>query len=126
MSKQIPERVSIAIEKSGLDDDEIAELVNKSQSTVNRWRNKKVTSYPKTTLKDIAYALRVDYSWLRHGEGEMTHDAKIQEIARRVNEKGESYKGLDQTLSDVESKANSLIQDLKSLVYDLRRLRSED
>lgn len=133
MGKNIPERVAIAIQKSDLDDDEIADRTGKSQSTVNRWRNKKITNYSKNALHDIANALNVRYEWLRFGKGKMKNgrteepksnysaDQLVAEAKRRIRN-GEAPENAEDLLLQA---VLDVLSDLKLSVEKLVRLRQD-
>lgn len=78
----VSDRVVEVIKKSHLEDDDIAEKMGKSQSTINRWRNQKTTNFGKNTLKEIANAFDVQYEWLKYGDSPKnngtTNDPKVQ------------------------------------------------
>lgn len=126
MLQKVSDRVAYAIQKSPFSDSQIASDVGISSTTVWRWRNKKkeTDNFPARDLKALAQKLRISYEWLQFGNGSKTDDSKINEIEHRVVEAGVNYKGLDQTLSNVESKAKSLKQDLQSLIDDIEKIHS--
>lgn len=117
------DRVAKAIEESPYSDSEIGKALDMADSTIWRWRTGKTKRFKESDLKTLANKLQVNYEWLQFGKGSMTNDPDLEEIEQRVADAGVSYKGLDQTVSNVESKARSLIRDLQSLVDDLDRLK---
>lgn len=123
MTEKISDRVAKAIEKSPFSDADIGSSIGVAPSTVWRWRKGNTKRFSERDLKALAKKIHVNYEWLQFGKGSMSDDPAIQEIGNRVAEKGESYKGLDQTLSTVESKAKSLVRDLQSLLNDLEDLK---
>lgn len=101
----------------------LAKDIGVSRNTIYRWADKKTKNIEEDHLESISKVLRVNLEWLRLGKGGRSDDEVINQIKHQVAEKGESYKGMDETLSDVELKARSLIRDLESLVDDLDSLK---
>lgn len=124
--QKVSERVAKSINEAPFSKSDIAKKMDVSYHTILRWSKQEKEDYKDSEIRKLSENLRVSYDWLMFGEGSMSDDPDISQIEQRVNEQGESYKGLDQTLLDVESKANSLIHDLESLVRDLKKIRSDD
>lgn len=110
----VSDRVVEVLEESGLEDDDIAEKMGKSQSTINRWRNKKTKNFGQNTLKEIANAFDVQYEWLKYGTGSkndpQSNDPKVQ-YAGSVDlpEDGQLSKDhMKQLLGQIESIARIL------------------
>lgn len=124
MEKSTKDRVAEAIQGSHKSVKRLSDEVGVSRNTIYRWERKETDKFDnEDQLRKLAEATHVDFEWIVGSSGQKSDDPAISEIERRVAEKGESYKGLDQTISDVESKADSLIRDLQVLKNDLSKLR---
>jgi len=69
----IADRLKLARELSGLDQDELAEMTDTSRSTIRNYENRKHTGKRKSiALKRWALATGVDLQWLETGQGSRT------------------------------------------------------
>ena len=80
ISDPVLERVSDALEKSPLSDEEIASKVGVSSTTVWRWRTKKKGRTNEMILKALAETLDVNYRWLHFGKGPRDNDPNLNQI----------------------------------------------
>lgn len=122
----VSERVAIAIKKAPYKKGDIAKKVDKSYHTILRWSKGEKGDFKESEVEAISLALGISKEWLLFGRGGMYSNKDLNQIESAVNDAGEDYKGLDQTLSNVESKAENLKQDLQSLIDDLKKLRSHE
>ena len=103
----------------------LSQQVGVARKTLYRWRDGKTDKFDEDKLEALADALDLNVSWIKHGIGPKYKDERLNQIESVVNDQGVDYKGLDQTLSGVESKAKNLIQDLQSLVDRIGSLRNK-
>lgn len=127
MSQGIQNRVSEVLEEAleVMKVTSLSQRLNVSRKTIYRWKNKEVGKFDEDDLETLANELKVRYDWLQFGRGSKYLSEGVKKIESSVNDKGADYKGLDQTISDVESKADSLIRDLQVLKHDLSNLRKD-
>jgi len=123
MSQSLPGRLSEVLKNPGKKIAVIAREVGVSRNTIYRWQEGDVESPDPEKIKALAESLGVSYDWLQFGTGSKRGHPMLDEIESRASGLGAGYKGLDQTLSNVESKAKSLIQDLQALVDDIESMR---
>lgn len=68
MSESVLIRVQETIDKTGLSDQEIAEILHVTKTTVWRWRTGNTKNFAPKLLRKISNKLQIDYEWLRHGK----------------------------------------------------------
>lgn len=126
VNDRVAETIQKALNETHHTPTTLSEDIGVSRNSIYSWRDKKTKNIGEDNLKKIANALPVNLEWLKTGKGIASDDPALNEIKRRVTEKDETYKGLDQTLSNVESKASTLKQDLQDLLDEIDKLRGDD
>lgn len=123
MTQTVRDRVSSALKTTSKKYTVLSQEVDVTRKTLYRWRDGDTNKFDDDKLEALAAALGLNDAWLKHGVEPVYKEQRLNQIRSVVNDQGVDYKGLDETLSDVELKARSLIRDLKSLVHDLDDLK---